>query len=164
MLDTEPTFYSTFKTLLGEVSVQVNESYEVIGLSLGKHPLLIKRSKVASPRLDPTKTRFVKNQLEAYFNKELKTFTLKLSPVGTLFQIKVWNALKRLTYGKTSTYKSIANEVNSAPRPVGGAIGRNPIAIIIPCHRVIGTSGELTGFAFGQKAKRFLLQLEEIST
>jgi len=162
MVNDIPTFYSTFKTVLGEISVQVNESNELIGLSLSIHTLLTKRSKVSSPRLDPAKTRFVKTQVDAYLNKELKKFTLKLSPIGTSFQSQVWKALTRLDYGKTATYKSIANEVKSAPRPVGGAIGRNPIAIIIPCHRVIGASGELTGFAFGEKAKRFLLQLEGI--
>jgi len=89
MVNDIPTFYSTFKTVLGEISVQVNESNELIGLSLSIHTLLTKRSKVSSPRLDPAKTRFVKTQVDAYLNKELKKFTLKLSPIGTSFQSQV---------------------------------------------------------------------------
>ncbi|MDX9788555.1 MAG: methylated-DNA--[protein]-cysteine S-methyltransferase [Desulfobacterales bacterium] len=103
-----------------------------------------------------------KAQLRAYFNGELTRFELSLAPVGTPFQQKVWNALQKIPYGKLVTYQMIAEAVGSpkAARAVGGAAGNNPIPIIVPCHRVIGSNGALTGFGGGLAAKRRLIQLE----
>ena len=101
-------------------------------------------------------------QLEAYFSGELKSFTLKLAPEGTDFQKSVWKALCEIPYGETRTYKEIAVSVGKprAYRAVGLANNRNPIAIIIPCHRVIGSNGKLMGYASGLDIKEYLLKLE----
>ncbi|MFD1801753.1 methylated-DNA--[protein]-cysteine S-methyltransferase [Mixta tenebrionis] len=102
-------------------------------------------------------------QLNAYFAGELKQFTLPLDFVGTEFQKKVWQALVAIPYGETRSYADIARAIGhpAAVRAVGAANGRNPISIIAPCHRVIGTNGKLTGFAGGLEAKAFLLAIEK---
>jgi methylated-DNA-[protein]-cysteine S-methyltransferase len=104
----------------------------------------------------------VKAQLQAYFRGGLKRFHLPLAPQGTAFQEKVWQALRAIPYGGLASYKSIAEAVGNprAVRAVGGANGRNPIPIIIPCHRVIGSDGSLTGFGGGLEIKRRLIDLE----
>jgi methylated-DNA-[protein]-cysteine S-methyltransferase len=104
-------------------------------------------------------------QLETYFSGELKSFDLKLAPEGTDFQKSVWKALCEIPFGETRTYKDIAVSIGKpkAYRAVGLANNRNPIAIIIPCHRVIGTNGKLTGYASGLDVKEFLLKLEKIN-
>ena len=102
------------------------------------------------------------SELDAYFAGKLIGFTLPLDIRGTLFQLRVWNELCRIPYGETSTYGKIAAAIVNAKasRAVGHAIGNNPIAIIVPCHRVIGSDGGLTGYASGLERKRFLLNLE----
>lgn len=102
-------------------------------------------------------------QLEDYFSGKLQSFNLELDPEGTDFQKSVWKALCEIPYGKTRTYKEIAVSIGKpkAYRAVGLANNRNPIAIIVPCHRVIGADGELTGYASGLDVKEFLLKLEE---
>ena len=101
-------------------------------------------------------------QLQAYFNCQLKEFTLPLAPVGTDFMTRVWEALRNIPYGETRSYKDIAIIIGNskACRAVGMANNRNPIAIITPCHRVIGSKGDLVGYAGGLKIKSFLLDLE----
>jgi len=101
-------------------------------------------------------------QLEKYFNKKLKFFDLPLILHGTDFQVKVWKALQKIPYGKTSSYGEIASITGNskASRAVGMANNRNPITIIVPCHRVIGHNGSLTGYAGGLELKRKLLELE----
>jgi methylated-DNA-[protein]-cysteine S-methyltransferase len=103
------------------------------------------------------------SQLKAYFSGELQFFDLKLAPEGTEFQKSVWKALCEIPYGETQSYKDIAVSVgkSKAYRAVGLANNRNPIAIIIPCHRVIGSNGKLTGYASGLDVKEFLLGLEQ---
>ena len=104
-----------------------------------------------------------KKWLDKYFNKEKPDIDdLKLKLEGTPFQIKVWNALKTISYGQTVTYGFVAQKINSktSARAVGGAIGHNPIPIIIPCHRVVGTNNNLTGFTGGIDVKIKLLKLE----
>lgn len=105
----------------------------------------------------------VTRQLKAYFSGELKSFNLKLAPQGTDFQKSVWNALCEIPFGETKSYKNIAVSVENpkACRAVGLANNRNPIAIIIPCHRVIGSNGKLTGYASGLDVKEFLLKHEQ---
>lgn len=105
----------------------------------------------------------ISRQLEAYFSGKLRSFDLKLAPEGTEFQKSVWNALCEIPYGETRSYKEIAVSIGNprAYRAVGLANNRNPIAIIVPCHRVIGADGKLTGYASGLDVKEFLLKLEE---
>ena len=102
-------------------------------------------------------------QLTAYFNRELTEFDLPIHVKGTSFQLAVWEALKELPYGTTTTYSAIAERIGKpkAVRAVGSAIGANPILAIIPCHRVIGKNGKLTGFRSGLTMKEFLLDIEK---
>jgi len=102
-------------------------------------------------------------QLRAYFAGELTEFDLPLSPAGTPFQQRVWEELRRIGFGQTASYGEIAARLGlhvGASRAVGAANGRNPIGIIIPCHRVVGTKGSLSGYAGGVERKRLLLELE----
>ena len=101
-------------------------------------------------------------QLKEYFAGERKEFEVPLDMRGTSFQKKVWEALLAIPFGETRTYGQLANQLGNpkATRAVGAANGRNPVAIIAPCHRVIGFSGKLTGFAGGLEAKAHLLTLE----
>ena len=103
-----------------------------------------------------------KAELQEYFAGQRKSFDLPLKPEGTTFQQSVWHALCEIPYGKTATYGQIAERIGNkkACRAVGMANNRNPIAIIIPCHRVIGAGGKLTGYAGGLDKKEFLLELE----
>ncbi len=101
-------------------------------------------------------------QLNAYFAAELQEFNLPLAPDGTVFQQTVWQALQAIPYGATSTYGELAAKVGNpkAARAVGAANGCNPLPIVIPCHRVIGANGKLTGFRGGLAIKKALLSLE----
>ena len=102
-------------------------------------------------------------QLGAYFAGKLKTFTVPLAFQGTEFQKRVWEALLTIPFGETRSYGEIARQIGkpTASRAVGAANGRNPISIIAPCHRVIGSTGDLTGFAGGLAAKKCLLGIEK---
>jgi len=104
-----------------------------------------------------------REQIGAYFRGERKTFDLPLAPEGTPFQQTVWNALREIPYGRTITYGELARRIGqpTASRAVGAANGRNPLPIIVPCHRVIGSNGELTGFRGGIHLKAGLLELEQ---
>ena len=102
-------------------------------------------------------------QLRQYFVGERQIFSIPLKPFGTNFQLSVWNELKKIPFGKTISYQQLAERVGdkNKSRAVGNANGKNPIPIIIPCHRVIHKSGELCGFGGGIKIKRKLLELEQ---
>ena len=102
-------------------------------------------------------------QLNEYFAGDRQEFELDLAPDGTTFQVEVLEALRGIPYGETCTYRDIAVAVGrpTAVRAVGNANGRNPLPIVIPCHRVIGSDGSLTGFGGGIEAKRYLLELEQ---
>jgi methylated-DNA-[protein]-cysteine S-methyltransferase len=104
-------------------------------------------------------------QLKEYFQGKRKSFSLKLDLIGTKFQNDVWQALLAIPFGETRSYGQIARQLGNpqATRAVGAANGRNPISIVVPCHRVIGSSGKLTGFAGGLQAKAHLLGLENRS-
>jgi len=104
------------------------------------------------------------SELEEYFSGERQTFTVPLDPEGTGFQKEVWAELVKIPYGKTISYLNLAIKLGDAKkiRAVGGANGKNPIAIIVPCHRVIGSDGSLTGYAGGMDKKRWLLRFEGV--
>lgn len=108
--------------------------------------------------------------LDAYFAGGKPSLeNMPLSPQGTDFQLSVWRVLRSIPYGKTSTYGTIARQLsdelgcNVSPRAVGNAVGHNPISIIVPCHRVVGADGSLTGYAGGLERKKYLLQLEGVN-
>lgn len=114
-------------------------------------------------REDQNELREVIRQLRAYFAGELENFDLDLAPEGTPFQQKVWNELLKIPYGETISYGELAKRIGNpnASRAVGLANGSNPIPIIIPCHRVIGSNGKLTGYGGGLPIKERLLALEK---
>ncbi len=112
-------------------------------------------------------TEMTEKWLDIYFSEKNPDFTPPVSFSGTTFRMMIWEMLKDIPYGKTVSYKELAEaaaikrgKVKMSSQAVGGAVGRNPIAIIIPCHRVIGSDGSLTGYAGGLEKKEFLLRLE----
>lgn len=116
-----------------------------------------------APRVrNPKPFAAVITQLDEYFAGKRRRFELPLAPSGTPFQRKVWQQLRKIPYGRTITYAQLAHRVgnDAACRAVGAANGRNPLPIVVPCHRVIGSDGSLTGFGGGIAAKRKLLELE----
>jgi methylated-DNA-[protein]-cysteine S-methyltransferase len=127
------------------------------GLYMEPHPRL-----PTSARSDPAGFADAEAQLRAYFAGERTEFDLPLAPSGTPFQLRVWEALRTIPYGETATYAELAAAVGkpTAFRAVGAANGRNPISVIVPCHRVIGADGTLTGYGGGLERKRVLLELE----
>jgi len=125
-----------------------------------------KKGRPVEPRDEWTRDdgafRDIREQLGAYFAKDLREFDLPLAPRGTTFQLEVWSALRTIRYGDTRSYAQLARMIgrDDAVRAVGAANGANPLPIVIPCHRVIGSNGSLTGFGGGLEVKRFLLDLE----
>jgi methylated-DNA-[protein]-cysteine S-methyltransferase len=111
---------------------------------------------------DPAPFRALAQQLGEYFRRERRTFDLPLAPRGTAFQLATWRALATIPYGETISYAELARRVGrpAASRAVGAANGANPLPIVVPCHRVIGKDGSLTGFGGGLPTKRALLELE----
>jgi methylated-DNA-[protein]-cysteine S-methyltransferase len=105
----------------------------------------------------------VVHELEEYFARKRTVFTVPIAPEGTTFQQRVWSELQTIPYGETRSYSQLADAIGkrSAMRAVGAANGRNPISIIVPCHRVIGRDGTLVGYGGGLERKRFLLDLEQ---
>jgi len=103
-----------------------------------------------------------RTELQSYFRGDLQSFTVPLRPLGTTFQLAVWNAVLAIPYGATTTYGEIAGRLGPevSPRAVGRAVGQNPLAIVIPCHRVVGSDGSLTGYGGGLHRKRYVLDLE----
>lgn len=102
--------------------------------------------------------------LDEYFDGRMRTFDVPLAVYGTPFQKRVWDALDKIPYGRTTTYSALANDLGipKSVRAVAAAVANNPLSIIRPCHRVVGSSGQLTGYAGGLDAKRGLLQLEGV--
>lgn len=113
---------------------------------------------------EPDGTAFTEaaRQLEEYFAGRRTSFDLPLAPRGTAFQLEVWQALREIPYGETASYGELADRIGQpkAVRAVGAANGRNPISIVVPCHRVIGAGGALTGYGGGIERKRYLIDLE----
>ncbi len=148
------------ETPVGPVTVTASDD-AVTGLRFGtelpEYSLLC-REEEATPLLRETA-----RQLREYFAGERRSFTLPLAPHGSEFQKKVWAALRTIPYGETRTYKQIAEQIghNLAFRAVGMANNRNPIGILIPCHRVIGYDGKMTGYAAGIGIKERLLDGEK---
>ena len=153
-------YYDTINTMIGNLGLIVDENTAVVEILFEKDLMKLNNLPI---KKDLNKTKELREQLKAYFSKELKQFNLKLEPKGTNFQKEVWKELEKIPYGEKISYQELALKVNNvkAVRAVGAANGKNPIPIIIPCHRVIGKNGKLTGYAGGLAVKDKLLSLEE---
>jgi methylated-DNA-[protein]-cysteine S-methyltransferase len=152
-------FYTTFESPVGPLLLAGDSNaLRLLSFETSKH--------AAPPRPDWNQNRAafaeVIRQLQAYFRGELEEFDVPLAMEGTEFQIRVWNALRTIPYGETISYAQLARRIGNpkAVRAVGLANGSNPIPIIVPCHRVIGSDGSLTGFGGGLSTKKKLLELE----
>jgi methylated-DNA-[protein]-cysteine S-methyltransferase len=152
--------YDIYETSVAGTLVLAGDGERLRHLSFvnGRHPLHIEDDW----RRDPAPFAGIKAQLADYFNGRRQAFDIALDPVGTPFQMRVWAALREIPYGRAVSYQWVAQRIGAptAVRAVGAANGRNPIAIIIPCHRVIGKHGGLTGYGGGLDLKHRLLQLE----
>lgn len=134
---------------------------EICGNEKGITSLLFDKN-VDSVIKNPHSLRDCVKQLDEYFNKKRKVFELVFDLHGTEFQLKVWNELLKIPYGSTCSYNDIAKKIGNKPavRAVGHANGKNPISILIPCHRVIGNDGSLVGYGGGLWRKKWLLEME----
>ena len=142
------------KTPIGDICI-LEENNKIIGLTLDneKYCYTEKNTEILNE---------TEKQLNEYFCGKRKNFNVPINPKGTEFQKQVWNELLKIPYGQTVTYKRIAQKIEkpNAARAVGMANHNNPIAIIVPCHRVVGSNSKLVGYAFGLERKQFLLDLE----
>jgi methylated-DNA-[protein]-cysteine S-methyltransferase len=153
------TFFSTLATPIGRLLL-VARGDALAGIYMEGHtggPL-----RDAAWVQDEARFRLVRGQLAQYFEGTRTSFDVPLAPVGTPFQKRVWSALVAIPYGETITYGELAHRVGSpgAARAAGRANATNPLSIIVPCHRVIGADGSLTGYAGGEERKRWLLEHE----
>ena len=154
------TYLATMASPLGELTL-LSDGTALTGLYMP--------SSKGGRRDKPTEVRDaaplqpVIEQLEEYFAGDRRDFDLPLAPAGTPFQRQVWSALEEIPYGQTRSYRAIAERIGSpkAVRAVGLANGRNPISIVVPCHRVVGADGSLTGYGGGLPNKQLLLDLEQ---
>jgi methylated-DNA-[protein]-cysteine S-methyltransferase len=159
-MKTPDHFYATFPTPLGDFSVAVDATGAVVATAFGGRAALQRRCGPCHLLADKTRTATARVQLCAYFVGRQRTFDLRLAPEGTAFQQSVWAALPKIPYGETRSYGELARQLGSSPRAVGRASATNPICLIVPCHRVIGADGTMTGYAFGEGIKRRLLAFE----
>jgi methylated-DNA-[protein]-cysteine S-methyltransferase len=151
--------HALLATSLGELTV-VRDDGALTGLYFPRHWPRPDRA-AFGPRAD-TGFEDVARQLGEYLAGDRSTFELPLKANGTDFDRRVWELIAEIPYGQTTTYGDLARDLGAGtdPRDVGGAVGRNPLSIVIPCHRVIGSTGKLTGYAGGLERKRTLLQIE----
>ncbi|WP_338109398.1 methylated-DNA--[protein]-cysteine S-methyltransferase [Pseudomaricurvus alkylphenolicus] len=154
-------YYDTFDSPVGEIIVVANDE-GICNIDFQDSPCPLPID--PSWQQNPEPCAEAKRQLLAYFAGELKQFQLPLSPQGTDFQKSVWKILASIPYGQHTSYGAMAKQLGNpgASRAVGMANGRNPISIVLPCHRVIGSNGKLTGYRGGLPIKTKLLKLEGI--
>jgi methylated-DNA-[protein]-cysteine S-methyltransferase len=157
-------FHSEIQSHLGRLTLIADETH-LLAVLWENDRLDRVRLERGEPALRHPVLMQAERELTEYFDGGRQAFNVPLRWAGTPFQSSVWNALRDIPYGKTWSYSELALAVNSprACRAVGAANGRNPLSIIVPCHRVIGKSGALTGFAGGSEAKAYLLRLEASS-
>lgn len=158
---TELLFRSTLETPYGRLNLAMNADGVLVELLLPNRAAPIASTQTLPPAAEEG-MRAVQAQLNEYFLCARRTFDVPIDPHGTPFERRVWTRLREIPYGATTSYGTIAMEfgLRSGARAVGRANGANPIPIIIPCHRVIGADGRLTGFGGGLPLKRALLELE----
>jgi len=152
--------YSTFSTRAGKFSIAVDTTGAVIATAFGGRRALQSRLRKGALIANPQKTAAAREQVQAWFTGKRRDFSVRLSPAGTSFQKRVWMALRGIPFGQTRSYGAIARALGSSARAVGRANATNPVCLIVPCHRVVGSDGSLTGFAFGVRRKRQLLGFE----
>lgn len=155
-------FYKKIKTPIGELTLVATDKGLTAVLWENDNTERVHLPRIESSTKHPI-LRTAEMQLQEYFDGRRKNFQLPLEFCGSEFQTKVWRSLQTIPYGETRSYSELANVIGSPKscRAVGGANGRNPISIVVPCHRVIGANGKLTGFAGGIKTKSYLLNLEK---
>ncbi len=156
-------FYDTFSTPLGDFSVALNATGAVIATAFGGVADLRERFHADELVRDEKRATEVRREVAEYFEGDRKRFSVALAASGTPFQNSVWSELRRIPFGETRSYGQLAAALGKpeASRAVGRANATNPICLIVPCHRVIGADGSLTGFAFGEDIKRQLLDHEK---
>lgn len=154
-------YFTTMGSPVGELML-TSDGEALTGLFMEEHAGGPRNGPEAGWKREAAPFRDAVAQLRAYFAGESESFTLPLAPVGTDFQKKVWAALAAIPYGETRSYGEVAQGIGQrgASRAVGLANGSNPISIIVPCHRVIGANGTLTGYGGGLERKRWLLEHE----
>jgi methylated-DNA-[protein]-cysteine S-methyltransferase len=157
--------YKTIDSPVGKLKLVASDKGLVAVLWENDKPSRVRLGEMVADRRHPILLD-TERQLEEYFDGKRKTFSVALDMRGTSFQKNVWEALLAIPFGETRSYGQLAKLLGNskAMRAVGAANGRNPISIIVPCHRVIGSSGKLTGFAGGLGTKAHLLTLEEQGT
>jgi len=161
---TRTLFASTFETTFGPFAVAVDESGAVVATAFGDLGALVARcSGDVELIADEKPTAKARAQITAWLAGKRRDFDLPLAARGTDFQQRVWRALRAIPRGETRSYGALAKNLKSSARAVGRANATNPICLIVPCHRVIGADGSLTGFAFGEEIKRHLLALEGVA-
>ncbi len=153
------TYYSLMPSPVGPLTL-VADDEALIGVHFDSEPSGVEPR--AAWTRDDRRFRDARGQLDEYFAGRRRSFDLPLAPRGTAFRQLVWKALQAIPYGKTATYGEIARAIGQpqASRAIGGANHHNPLAIVIPCHRVVGADGSLTGYGGGLARKRLLLDLE----
>ena len=158
-MNAEPIFYDTMASPVGRLLLAADAiGLRRVGFERERHPLPVGDDWQHAPQ----RLAFARVQLQEYFSGTRRQFELPLHPIGTAFQQAVWTALAQIPYGTTISYSEMACKIRqpSAVRAVGAANGRNPLPIVVPCHRVIGRDGTLTGFGGGLPVKAKLLTLE----
>ena len=151
-------YCDTIETPLGPFSVAVDEKGAVLAAAFGDSSALALAGREAVA--DRERTREAREQLEAYFAGKRRDFTLPLAPAATDFQRRYRDEMAHLGFGQTTTYGRLARTLGTSARAAGRANATNPLCLIVPCHRVIGTNGSLTGYAFGLDVKLWLLEHE----
>ena len=142
-----PIFIIASKKLIHSITNKRNSRYEMVDSKDSFYPILVK----------------AQEQIQDYLAGKRKKFNLPFAFQGTLFQESIWSEISRIPYGKKISYKELAERIKKpqAARAVGTAVGKNPLCLIIPCHRIIGSNGEIGGFSMGAETKKKLLKLEQ---
>ncbi len=155
-------YYDLFPTPVGDFAVALDDRGAIVATAFGGLAELRDRFDAGELVREPARAVAVRREVGEYFSGQRQTFTVPLAAVGTTFQYSVWKELIRIPSGETRSYGQLAAKLGKpfASRAVGRANATNPICLLIPCHRVIGSDGSLTGFAFGEDIKRQLLEHE----
>jgi methylated-DNA-[protein]-cysteine S-methyltransferase len=153
-------FYNEFVTPFGLFLAATNEQGEVIATAFGDLAALKRRTRTARFERAPERLTEVAADLESYLKNPAHRWTVAIAAEGSVYQKRVWSALRDVPPGETQSYGRLAAQLGSSARAVGRANATNPVCLITPCHRVIGADGSLTGYAFGPERKQRLLEFE----